>query len=1707
MARKTDIRLRRSNTAGAVPSGSNLNEGELAINTADGALYFRKSDSTIITAHDNTIMHIDSTNNRVGIGTTSPDKTLDVLGDIRSINGSQQHQLRASQIISYGVDAILNAQSAGDDVLLRTQSTTRLIATAEGNIGIGIDIPTEKLHVVGDVSIGTGGTGGTASLKFVNDNERSRITSNYDAGGGGRLGFWTDTTGGTLLQRLTINNSGNVGIGDTAPDFKLAIRTPAIPSGSTYAWPLDLSRANTASRGLSFGVGASGGPHAIGAHNGDIGIGQTYGTDSNGLPQFYETLSIVHDGTASVGNVGIATSSPTDKLDVAGALRLTANISFDANKAGRIYKASNHGLAFHGVAGTENDFALFTSSGQLMVVNPTGTNNVLLVPTAPNAKVGIGTTAPAGNLHIKSTGNIGDAKLIIEADADNNVESDNPRIELRQDNNLVSGSLYLEGNAGTTATNTIDNALVLDSKGALSNQAIQFATGGRAAAQSGGESNSNVAMTILGSGSRNVGIGTTAPSAALHIASTTANATGIGFQNSSRYYAIEVEGGGLRVKDVSAGLVERFRIASDGRVGIGTIDPDGLLHVQHTSVNSPIIVANRYNDTSTGTDFRPIFAVSEADPFSTGTTATIIGNHNRTMHLGSLYGADGTASATSNCLTLLSSGLVGIGTSSPQHEIDLTKTLTTINQNPTVQVKNAWTTEGNNTGFDNKAIGLFSAGADTVITKIQARYDSGANVGQIGTQTAHDFLFTTSNAERMRITSSGRVNIGNATNFSTADGDDLQVGNTSGSHGITIVGQNTATANLFFGDNNYNDAGAIRYNHTHDRMEFYTARTQRMSISSTGAVTFNQAFTFPTAIGSAGQILKVPTTGTDLVWEADAGGGSASILTDADGDTLIQVEESADEDRIRFDCAGSQIAQINSNGISIVGDITGSQHFKASGNNMSLHAGGNQIINIDLNGKFYPQTHNAVDLGFSDSQAFRNLRLVGAMTGGASIAAGNITTTGYLRGPASFVIDPAAHGDDTGTVVIAGNLQVDGTTTTINSTTLTVDDKNITLASGSANAAAANGAGITVDGASANITYTSTTDEWDFNKSIHVSGASGSGIKINSGGAIVGGGASGGDTQLMYWGGGPVYYGRSNAGGTVSGHEFRVGGVTKLNVNSSGNTIASGNVGIGTGTATPGYKLHVKETGTNAGAIYVEDGTSWLRVVPNLGGSGFNPMSAAGDIGLIFSNDNDNSTNSTTNGLLIAPHSTSASGIKILEDGRVGIATTTPNSRFTVNVGSQGDGIELQSNETSIAKLSRTTVGSTVVASLDGVAGRPINIGGIINEDVLLANAGGNVGIGTSTPQSKLDVSLTNNQTASIGGTISVGTYAGLRFGYSEAGNTNYRHSAIVFERDDAAFGDARGNIHILNSPSGSASADLGDARLTILPAGNIGIGTTNPQENLEIHDATMSTISLSYEGTTGNGSSIDFNLRPSSAIASPLTSQIKATDDGAYRQNISFSTKTSAAASSGQTTRMMIKADGNVGIGIALPQSNLHVSSPASDGSGIRVSRTGSSGYLQIYPAYSGIPTLMSNNAGLHLGYNSNTAGIRIHTGNKVGVNQVAPKASFQVEEYGIDTTTSSTAATTQVAIHTFPIADFRSARFTVQITNSTDSTYHSTEILAIHDGTTANITEFGEVHTGSSVEATFDADVSSGNFRLLATPTSTNSMAFKVVCHSLTV
>ena len=106
-----------------------------------------------------------------------------------------------------------------------------------------------------------------------------------------------------------------------------------------------------------------------------------------------------------------------------------------------------------------------------------------------------------------------------------------------------------------------------------------------------------------------------------------------------------------------------------------------------------------------------------------------------------------------------------------------------------------------------------------------------------------------------------------------------------------------------------------------------------------------------------------------------------------------------------------------------------------------------------------------------------------------TVDCGNITTTGTLEGPSTFTIDPAAHGDATGTVVIAGNLTVQGTTTTVNSNTVNIGDAILSLNSDLANdTAPSENAGIAVyrgsgsgAGAEASLIWNETSDFWQIN--------------------------------------------------------------------------------------------------------------------------------------------------------------------------------------------------------------------------------------------------------------------------------------------------------------------------------------------------------------------------------------------------------------------------------------------------------------------------------------------------------------------------------------------------------------------------------------------------------------------------------------------------
>ena len=288
----------------------------------------------------------------------------------------------------------------------------------------------------------------------------------------------------------------------------------------------------------------------------------------------------------------------------------------------------------------------------------------------------------------------------------------------------------------------------------------------------------------------------------------------------------------------------------------------------------------------------------------------------------------------------------------------------------------------------------------------------------------------------------------------------------------------------------------------------------------------------------------------------------------------------------------------------------------------------------------------------------------------------NTTLTGYLAGPATFTIDPAAVGDNTGTVVIAGDLQVDGTTTTINSTTLEVEDKNVVLGPNAANDAANNGAGLTVtqpDTSDATLIYDTTSTQWEFNKDLDVTGiVTATEINLDATGDI----HSTVDTGYVGIAGGT----NSNVGANAlfyGGTHATLAGVTKFRSGSTGTVtiLANGNVGIGT--TSPEALLHVQQS-NGGGSIQIgrDTGPNEYQYL-NFGGN-----AAGDDAWQIGKKNNSSDTVGPAKGFYIYDLAASASRLVIDTNGYVGIGVTNPGYHIDARGGSStGDGMRVKTGD------------------------------------------------------------------------------------------------------------------------------------------------------------------------------------------------------------------------------------------------------------------------------------------------------------------------------------------------------------------------------------------------------------------------------------------
>ena len=133
----------------------------------------------------------------------------------------------------------------------------------------------------------------------------------------------------------------------------------------------------------------------------------------------------------------------------------------------------------------------------------------------------------------------------------------------------------------------------------------------------------------------------------------------------------------------------------------------------------------------------------------------------------------------------------------------------------------------------------------------------------------------------------------------------------------------------------------------------------------------------------------------------------------------------------------------------------------------------------------------------------------------------------------------------------------------------------------------------------------------------------------------------------------------------------------------------------------------------------------------------------------------------------------------------------------------------------------------------------------------------------------------------------------------------------------------------------------------------------------------------------------------------------------------------------------------------------------------------------------------------------NSSTGALIVDGG--VGVAGTVNASSFVVngiyDEIGTTLTTSSITAN-QVAL-SLSSSVYRSAKIFVQA--SSGSTYHSQEILMLHDGSNVYMTEYAMINSGA-IGSTFDGDISGGNMRFLVTP-SYAVTTYRIACSAMRI
>jgi len=612
----------------------------------------------------------------VGIGTTSPADGLNIgtgkkFRATHSANVYQQIFSSASGnfLNAYGDNFELNADSgaiyltvtAAQPMVFQTTNTERMRISAAGLVGIGTISPTFLTEIVGgtttvettlfQIRSNAGGIGTGSTIAFGNSTNptagsgRVELAALRTTSSGASFVIRAGDDSGTIQERMRIDSSGNVGIGNT-PSGKLDVTSG---DGTTAAngffvrggtgvfalWPHydatlgclinSFNSALSAYKPMTFQASSfawnpngtekmridSSGKLLVGCTNDNGGLVQLQKAGSNSVGSGehisfrlndggnYATMRLSTSGNlcfdmygagwfermriTSAGLVGIGTSSPSSVLDVAGVISLQGTTLPSAGTARIFSRSSDSGTYIQNATG--GTFYLLDGSQNTMYsVSPTSH---------------LWAISNSTKMTLDSSGNLG-LGVTPSAFASGQVVLQN------KGGYLGAGStneLYLSQNVfygGSPANDRYVNTDFATSFGQSSGSFIwRTAPSGTA----GNVITFTEAMRITNAGA--VGIGTNSPAVKLEVVSgaetlrlsrSTSGSVYLGFaQGGTRKAYLESNNADVNLfaEAASSNMIfgtvgtERARIDSSGNVGIGTSSPQATLQV--TSSSFPVL--------------------------------------------------------------------------------------------------------------------------------------------------------------------------------------------------------------------------------------------------------------------------------------------------------------------------------------------------------------------------------------------------------------------------------------------------------------------------------------------------------------------------------------------------------------------------------------------------------------------------------------------------------------------------------------------------------------------------------------------------------------------------------------------------------------------------------------------------------------------------------------------------------------------------------------------------------------------------------------------------------------------------------------------------------------------------------------------------------------------------------------------------------------